>query len=124
MGQDYSRWNDVYLTLRGRYGARTTRDDPDDEYSTVMHVAAPVRAGERIIGVVTVAKPNRTLQPYIDAAREHLLVLGGALVVVGLAIGAALSWWLSIAIRRLTTYARDVSGGARVAVPQLPGGEL
>jgi two-component system sensor histidine kinase CreC len=22
LGQDYSRWNDVYLTLRGRYGAR------------------------------------------------------------------------------------------------------
>src|SRR5262249_43076457 len=23
VGQDYSRWNDVYLTLRGRYGARS-----------------------------------------------------------------------------------------------------
>jgi two-component system sensor histidine kinase CreC len=124
VGQDYSRWNDVYLTLRGQYGARTTRDDPGDEFSTVMHVAAPVRDGERIIGVVTVAKPNRTLQPYIDAARQHLLLLGGALGVVGLAIGAALSWWLSLAIRRLTHYARDVSGGARVEVPQLPGGEL
>ena len=26
VGQDYSRWNDVYLTLRGHYGARSTRD--------------------------------------------------------------------------------------------------
>ncbi len=24
-GQDYSRWNDVWLTLRGQYGARSTR---------------------------------------------------------------------------------------------------
>ena len=24
-GADYSRWRDVYLTLRGEYGARTTR---------------------------------------------------------------------------------------------------
>ena len=24
-GQDYSRWNDVYLTLRSQYGARSTR---------------------------------------------------------------------------------------------------
>jgi two-component system sensor histidine kinase CreC len=114
----------VYLTLRGRYGARSTRDDPADEFSTVMHVAAPVRDGNRIIGVVTVAKPNRTLQPYIDAARAHLLTIAAALVVAGLAIGGALSWWLSLAIRRLTHYARDVSGGARVAVPELPGGEL
>lgn len=22
LGQDYSRWNDVWLTLRGQYGAR------------------------------------------------------------------------------------------------------
>ena len=124
VGQDYSRWNDVYLTLRGRYGARSTKDDPDDDYSTVMHVAAPVRDGERIIGVVTVAKPNRTLQPYIDAARAHLLVLGGVLVGTGLAIGAALSWWLSLAIRRLTRYAHAVSSGTRAEVPQLPGGEL
>lgn len=24
VGQDYSRWNDVWLTLRGQYGARST----------------------------------------------------------------------------------------------------
>jgi two-component system, OmpR family, sensor histidine kinase CreC len=124
VGQDYSRWNDVYLTLRGRYGARTTEDVPGDERSTVMHVAAAVRDGERIIGVVTIAKPNRTLQPYIDKAQRHLTVLGAALIVTGLAIGAVLSWWLSLAIRRLTGYARDVSRGGRALVPHLPGGEL
>lgn len=31
VGQDYSRWNDVYRTLRGEYGARSTRSDPNDE---------------------------------------------------------------------------------------------
>ena len=25
VGKDYSRWNDVYLTLRGGYGARSTK---------------------------------------------------------------------------------------------------
>lgn len=29
VGEDYSRWNDVYLTLAGQYGARTTRTDPN-----------------------------------------------------------------------------------------------
>ncbi len=41
-GQDYSRWNDVWLTLRGQYGARSTRSDPHDEASSVMYIAAPV----------------------------------------------------------------------------------
>jgi two-component system, OmpR family, sensor histidine kinase CreC len=124
MGQDYSSWNDVYLTLRGRYGARTTQDIPGDDSSSVMHVAAPVRSGADIIGVVTIAKPNRTLQPYIDRARNRLWLFGSAVMVSGLTIGALLSWWLSSAIRRLTLYAESVSAGKRVAVPQLPGGEL
>ena len=51
VGKDYSRWNDVYLTLSGKYGARSTRSDPDDDASSVMHVAAPIRDGESIIGV-------------------------------------------------------------------------
>ncbi len=42
VGQDYSRWNDVWLTLRGKYGARSTQSNPDDAESTVMYVAAPV----------------------------------------------------------------------------------
>jgi two-component system sensor histidine kinase CreC len=124
VGQDYSRWNDVYLTLRGQYGARSTEEVPGDPASTVMHVAAAVRDGERIIGVVTIAKPNRTLQPYIDDARARLLLLAAGLIVVGLALGGALSWWLSLAIRRLTTYAGEVSQGRRTVVPSLPGGEL
>ena len=124
LGQDYSRWNDVHLTLRGQYGARSTQEIAGDEYSTVMYVAAPVRNGERIIGVVTVAKPNRSSQPYIDAAQRHLLLLGAGLVTTGLAIGALLSWWISLSIRRLTSYAQGVARGERVPVPQLPGDEL
>jgi hypothetical protein len=32
-GQDYSRFNDVYLTLRGQYGARSTKAGPADRTS-------------------------------------------------------------------------------------------
>src|SRR5262245_18596430 len=64
LGKDYSRWNDVYLTLRGRYGARSTATDPNDDASSVMHVAAPLHDAQgRIIGVLTVAKPNRAIAP-------------------------------------------------------------
>lgn len=71
VGRDYSRWNDVYLTLRGDYGARSTREDPNNPDSSVMYVAAPIRDGERIIGVVSVAKPNQTLQPYIERSQRR-----------------------------------------------------
>jgi two-component system sensor histidine kinase CreC len=102
VGKDYSRWNDVYLTLRGQYGARSTRSDPDDESTSVMHVAAPILDGGQIIGVVTVAKPNSSLQPYIDRSERRLLILGLGLIVLGLLVGAALSWWLTRSLRRLT----------------------
>ena len=67
-GQDYSRWNDVWLTLRGQYGARSTRSDPHDEASSVMYIAAPVMDRERIIGVLSVGKPNLAMTPVISAA--------------------------------------------------------
>lgn len=72
VGQDYSRWNDVYLTLRGQYGARSSREDPDDPDSSVMYVAAPIKDAGKIIGVVSVAKPNSSLQPYIDRSQRRL----------------------------------------------------
>ncbi|MDA7088999.1 two-component system sensor histidine kinase CreC [Pseudomonas sp. SA3-5] len=124
VGQDYSRWNDVLLTLRGEYGARSTKEDPNDPDSSVMYVAAPIMDGARIIGVVSVAKPNRTLQPYIERSEQRLAWLGGGLIVLGLLVGALLSWWLSVALRKLTRYAQAVSAGERAELPSVRGGEL
>lgn len=124
VGKDYSQWRDVYLTLRGKYGARSSRAVATDEGSTVMYVAAPIYEEGRIIGAVTVGKANHTVQPFIGAAQRHLLQVGIALLLGGLLVGAALSYWLSHAIRRLTNYARRVSAGERAQTPELPGGEL
>ncbi|HSC85189.1 MAG TPA: two-component system sensor histidine kinase CreC [Pseudomonas sp.] len=124
LGQDYSRWNDVYRTLRGEYGARSTREDPQDEDSSVMYVAAPIKDGETIIGVVSVAKPNKSLQPYIERSQRRLTWLGAGLIALGLLIGGVLSWWLSGSLRKLTRYAQAVSDGQRAELPALRGGEL
>lgn len=126
VGQDYSRWNDVYLTLQGKYGARSSRETEGDDASSVMYVAAPIKHQGEIIGVVSIAKPNRTLQPYIDRTQQRLGWLGAGLIVLGLVTGALFSWWFSREMRRLREYALKVSQGQRAVLPQslIASGEL
>lgn len=121
VGRDYSRWNDVYLTLRGRYGARSTRTDPNDETSTVMHVAAPIVLREngrsRIIGVLTVAKPNRAIAPFIARSQGVILRWGFVLLGAALLIGLLAAWWLSRQLGALRRYAHAVTVGERATLP-------
>lgn len=130
VGQDYSRWNDVYLTLRGRYGARSTRSDPNDDASSVMHVAAPIvsRTGgrEQIVGVLTVAKPNQAIAPFIERSQDTIMRWGLLLLGAALAIGLTAAWWLSRQLGSLRRYADAVTAGERVAPPNAAGefGEL
>ena len=121
LGADYSKWRDVYLTLRGQYGARATRSAPDDDASSVMYVAAPVRDGARVIGVVTVGKPLATVQQFIDRAQRRILVGGFWLLGLSAAVGVLVTIWMVRAVRQLKAYATHVHAGERVPVPQLPG---
>lgn len=127
LGRDYSRWNDVYLTLRGRYGARSTPAQRDDPNSTVMHVAAPIRdPSGRIIGSLTVAKPNSTIAPFIERSQRVVLRWGGVLMGAALLIGLIATWWLSRQLNGLRRYAHAVSAGRRAELPAAAGefGEL
>jgi two-component system sensor histidine kinase CreC len=125
-GQDYSRWRDVALTLRGEYGARATREVQQDDRSSVMYVAAPVTHEGQTIGVLTVAKPMSTIQAFLDRAERKIFLSGLLLLVLSLAIGVAVTLWVVWSIRKLRHYANAVGQGAKPAVPQIPGelGEL
>ncbi|MDD4928818.1 MAG: two-component system sensor histidine kinase CreC [Gallionella sp.] len=123
-GQDYSRWNDVHLTLAGRYGVRSTAVDPDDSRSTVMHVAAPILLDGKIAGSLTVAKPTISVQPFIDRSRHRIERAGGWLMGGSLVIGLLFTWWLSRSVGSLCRYAREVSAGKKTQLPKLGGGEL
>ncbi|HUL64609.1 MAG TPA: two-component system sensor histidine kinase CreC [Burkholderiaceae bacterium] len=85
VGGDYFAWRDVYLTLQGSYGARTTLADPSDKHSAVMYVGAAIRergdagraeSGEDIVGMVAVGKPIAAFSPFIANARARLLLFG------------------------------------------------
>ena len=122
VGADHSRWNDVVRTLRGEYGARSTATEPDDPASTVMHVASPVRTADgRIVGVLTVAKPNRGMQPIIDASRRTVLGWGVALLVFALVMGALSAAWLSRQLGVLRRYAQAATAGERAPPPAVAG---
>ena len=116
VGEDYSQWNDVYLTFQGKYGARSTRESPDDDTSSVMYVGAPIKHDDEIIGVVSVGKPTRTLQPYIDKAEARLLTAGILIIVLGIGFGWLFSIWLSRELKRLTSYAHRVASGNKASL--------
>ena len=125
VGRDNSRWNDVYLTLRGKYGARSTRDDPDDELSSVMYVAAPIHDAQgRIAGVLTVSKPNRVIQPFIERSQQTILRWGWVLLGTALLVGVLVAWWLSRQLASLRRYADAVAAGERASLPARAAGEF
>jgi two-component system sensor histidine kinase CreC len=107
-GADYSRWRDVHLTLRGEYGARTTRAVKEDESSSVMYVSAPIMVDGQIAGVLTASKPSSSVQKIVDGAEQKILRGGLLFVLLSAAVGCAVTWWFVLHVRRLRNYAQHV----------------
>ena len=123
-GMDYSRWNDVFLTLNGRYGARTTRTVADDPTTSSYYVASPIVKNDRIIGVLTVSKPVQSVNLFFEQAKAKVItasIIAGLCVIVLL---VALSIWVTSPIKKLTRYANDVRDGKRASLPRLGRGEI
>lgn len=123
-GRDFSRWNDVARTLRGQYGARSSREIPGDDDTQSIYVAAPVRRDGRIIGVVSVGKPTRGINELVAEAKRKILVgavTGGAGLLAVLLLAAS---WVIAPLERLTEYARAIRDGRDARVPSLPGRTL
>ena len=109
-GADYSHWRNIARTLRGEYGARTTRDVLTDEASSVMYVSAPILEGTRIVGVLTVSKPARSVQSIIDSSQRKMLRGGLLFLLLSAIVGFAITWWLVLQVRKLRSYAQHVQG--------------
>jgi len=123
-GQDYSQRNDVFLTLRGKYGARSTREVPDDPTSSVLFVAAPIMDGDNIAGVLTVSKPQKSMATFMEETRRKIFIMGAVAATLVVLAGAALSTWITRPIHQLTNYARAVRDERRVPLPKLGTSEI
>lgn len=117
-GQDYSKWNDVYLTLHGKYGVRSTRsydlkgNDLGSNNST-MFIAAPiyypVNQQQKLIGVVSIGKPNISVQPYIQRAESQLIRQAVWITLLSLFLASLVAYWLKHSIDRVRKYAQALA---------------
>ena len=124
VGADYSNWRDVRLTLEGQYGARTSLADPEDPYSSVLFVAAPIRVKQHLAGVVTVAKPTTNINSFLAQAKPRIIKVVIFSVAAAIALGYLVALWITRPIQRLTEYANAVRDGQPAAFPKLDRTEI
>ncbi|MBN2420362.1 MAG: two-component system sensor histidine kinase CreC [Deltaproteobacteria bacterium] len=123
-GKDYNIWRDVRLTLDGKYGARTTRKDPDDNKSSVLYVAAPIKVRGNIEGVLTIAKPTTNINNFIDNAEPRFLKVSLISLLSAVVLSLLTTLWIIRPINRLTMYAEDIRQGKRAKLPKLDKTEI
>ena len=122
-GLNLSGSRDVALTLRGEYGARSSRVDKDNPNSSVLHVGALVGPRDNPFGVLTVYKPQSDVLPIVDARRRSIY-WGTGLIGAGiLFLVAAVFIWHYLPVGRLTEYAREIESGKRPPLPKLGAGK-
>lgn len=125
IGKNYYSWNDVYKTLKGQYGARSTEAIQGDPLSTEMYVAAPIKVDDQIIGVLTLIKPSLSIEPFLENSQNKVRNFSIVLILLAMFLGLFASYWLTRSIRKLNLYATKVSQGEDiVALPEFMDSEL
>ena len=122
-GKDYSQWRDVFLTLKGKYGARVSGYDPEikDPHpeQDAMYVAAPIYHKGSIFGVLTVIKQMIDLKPYVVEQRHQIEEYALYIFLVSLVFGAGVSYAVSRGANKLIKYTTSLSKGENVTAPKI-----
>lgn len=118
-GENYLSKRDVALTLAGRYGARSSRNQETDSTTSVLYVGAPVGDPLKPDGVLTVYKAQADVLPLVRERRRIIytacgLIGGGILFLIG-----AVFLWLFRPIGKITEYARAIERGERPPKPKI-----
>lgn len=105
VGRDFSRWNDVYLTLRGQYGARSS----DINGASVMYVASPIIKDGEMIGVASIGKPTHSLTPYLSASQTELIKILITAIVIALVVSALVAMWFRYSISQVVDFTNTLA---------------
>lgn len=123
-GEDYSRYNDVYLCWQGQYGARASRANVRNSRSTVFYIAAPIKDGDRMIGTLTVSRPETAMAPFADQSRDLVVRWSILAAMSTIVLGVVWIYWILHPIRNLTRHARAIATGESRAMPVTGKAEL
>jgi two-component system sensor histidine kinase CreC len=123
-GSDYSIWRDVQLTLEGKYGARTSREDSVNNSSSVLYVAAPILVENKIVGVLSVGKPSETVNLFVSKAERKIIFIGVAIALVTALLGLAVSYLITQPLATLKQYVIAIRDGKRPLAPRFSPPEL
>ena len=124
IGADFLIWRDVRLTLAGSYGARSTRANPSDPTSSVLHVGAPIYVQGELAGVLTVAKPTTNINNFIANFKPQFYKVLAVSMLAAVILSLLASWWITLPLKRLTRYANDIGEGKDVGLPKLNSTEI
>jgi two-component system sensor histidine kinase CreC len=118
-GKDFLKWRDVFMTLKGEYGARTTQDLEGIPETAVMYVGAPIRWNSEIVGAVTVGKPVQSFGKFVTNARQKLLVVGLTAGSAAILLAFLVAVWLARPFGLLHAYVRLVRDRKGNSLPRM-----
>ncbi|WCL51383.1 two-component system sensor histidine kinase CreC [Leptospira sp. GIMC2001] len=105
-GLDYSKFNDVHLTLQDKYGARSSLIKAGED-SSALFIASPIRFNQSIVGVITVIKPKDNIAVFIDLAKAKFYQ---ASIYVAIFIAILFLILVLITLRPISKLSRYVKG--------------
>ena len=122
-GKDYSQWRDVFLTLKGEYGARSSAYDANILEPTAdqkaHHVAAPIYHNNQIFGSLTVIKSVADLKPYVLTQKDQINTYAIYILLVSLLFGVGVSVFVTRSTRKLVKYTTALSKGENAVAPKI-----
>jgi two-component system sensor histidine kinase CreC len=79
-----------------------------------MFIAAPIyyqtaQHRQQLIGVVSIGKPNSSVQPYIQRAEDQLLRQAAWITLLSLFLASLVAYWLKHSIDRVRKYAQALA---------------
>lgn len=115
---------DVILTLQGQYGARSSPSSSRDPFSVVMYVGAPILKDGKTLGMISIAKPQRSVLAFVWETKRWLTWSVATTVLLMLAGIFLAARWATRPLHALSRHALAVSRGERPQPPHMPGQQM
>ena len=124
LGKDFSKWRDIKLTLSGKYGARATRQNPDDAATSIHFIAAPIIVKGKTIGAVSIGKPVDSVATQIRRNKFRVLLIFFLTLILSLPLAYIASGLIARPIQRLKMYVELRRSGMSATYPRLADDEI